>query len=112
MSCNCNRQHREGPIFALKWNKKGSLILSAGVDKTTIIWDATTGRSRQQFAFHSAPALDVDWRNNTSFASCSTDQVIHVCELGKLQPVRTYQGHTVRPPATPPLRPLHALDLV
>ena len=85
---------RVGPIFALKWNKKGSLILSAGVDNTTIIWDATTGRSRQQFAFHSAPALDVDWRNNTSFASCSTDQVIHVCELGKLQPVRTYQGHT------------------
>lgn len=26
-------QHK-GPIFALKWNKKGSYILSAGVDKT------------------------------------------------------------------------------
>merc|ERR1711935_1175255 len=52
-------QHK-GPIFALKWNKSGNYILSAGVDRTTIIWDAETGQHKQQFAFHSAPALDVD----------------------------------------------------
>uniref|UniRef100_A0A8C6U1U3 Transducin beta like 1 X-linked n=1 Tax=Neogobius melanostomus TaxID=47308 RepID=A0A8C6U1U3_9GOBI len=74
-------QHK-GPIFALKWNKKGNSILSAGVDKTTIIWDAHTGEAKQQFPFHSAPALDVDWQNNTTFASCSTDMCIHVCRLG------------------------------
>lgn len=45
-------QHK-GPIFALKWNKKGNYILSAGVDKTTIIWDAANGVSLQQFSFHS-----------------------------------------------------------
>uniref|UniRef100_A0A3B3ID52 TBL1X/Y related 1 n=1 Tax=Oryzias latipes TaxID=8090 RepID=A0A3B3ID52_ORYLA len=45
-------QHK-GPIFALKWNKKGNFILSAGVDKTTIIWDAHTGEAKQQFPFHS-----------------------------------------------------------
>jgi len=28
-------QHK-GPIFALKWNKKGNYILSAGVDKVAI----------------------------------------------------------------------------
>lgn len=27
-------QHK-GPIFALKWNKKGNYILSAGVDKVS-----------------------------------------------------------------------------
>ena len=53
-------QHK-GPIFALKWNKTGNYILSAGVDRTTIIWDAATGKAKQQFSFHSAPALDVDW---------------------------------------------------
>ena len=31
------------------------------VCRTTIIWDAATGSCKQQFAFHSAPALDVDW---------------------------------------------------
>ncbi|KAF6025935.1 ebi [Bugula neritina] len=86
-------QHK-GPIFALKWNKKGNYILSAGVDKTTIIWDAQTGQSKQQFAFHTAPALDVDWKSSTEFASCSTDMFIHVCELGKERPVKTFEGHS------------------
>lgn len=86
-------QHK-GPIFALKWNKKGNYILSAGVDKTTIIWDASTGSCTQQFAFHTAPALDVDWQTNTSFASCSTDQCIHVCKLGCERPIKTFTGHT------------------
>lgn len=86
-------QHK-GPIFALKWNKRGNHILSAGVDKTTIIWDASSGNCTQQFAFHSAPALDVDWQSNISFASCSTDQCIHVCKLGAEKPIKTFQGHT------------------
>ncbi|KAK3770625.1 hypothetical protein RRG08_052965 [Elysia crispata] len=86
-------QHK-GPIFALKWNKRGNYILSAGVDKTTIIWDANTGSCTQQFPFHTAPALDVDWQNNTTFASCSTDMCIHVCRLGDIRPVKTFQGHT------------------
>lgn len=86
-------QHK-GPIFALKWNKKGNYILSAGVDKTTIIWDASSGKCTQQFAFHNAPALDVDWQNNQTFASCSTDQCIHVCKLNAEKPIKTFQGHT------------------
>lgn len=86
-------QHK-GPIFALKWNKRGNYILSAGVDRTTIIWDAASGVCTQQFSFHSAPALDVDWQTNNSFASCSTDQCIHVCKLGTDKPIKTFQGHT------------------
>lgn len=86
-------QHK-GPIFALKWNKRGNYILSAGVDKTTIIWDSASGEATQQFSFHNAPALDVDWKNNDSFASCSTDMYIHLCKLGEVQPLKTFQGHT------------------
>ncbi|CAL7943581.1 unnamed protein product [Xylocopa violacea] len=86
-------QHK-GPIFALKWNKRGNYILSAGVDKTTIIWDAESGQCTQQFCFHCAPALDVDWQTNTSFASCSTDQCIHVCKLNVDKPIKSFQGHT------------------
>ena len=85
-------QHK-GPIFALKWNKKGNYILSAGVDRTTIIWDANSGHCEQQFSFHSAPALDVDWQSDITFASCSTDQKIHVCRLGESRPVKTFHGH-------------------
>ncbi|MEQ2242110.1 Transducin beta-like [Ilyodon furcidens] len=41
-----------------------------------------------------APALDVDWQNNTTFASCSTDMCIHVCRLGSDRPLKTFQGHS------------------
>ncbi|EFX69301.1 hypothetical protein DAPPUDRAFT_253694 [Daphnia pulex] len=86
-------QHK-GPTVALKWNKNGNYILSAGFDKTAIIWDASTSQCTQQFAFHSAPALDVDWQSNVSFASCSTDQYIHVCKVGSDKPTKSFQGHT------------------
>uniref|UniRef100_A0A7N8WZG8 TBL1X/Y related 1b n=1 Tax=Mastacembelus armatus TaxID=205130 RepID=A0A7N8WZG8_9TELE len=77
-------QHK-GPIFALKWNKKGNFILSAGVDKVRLIHTC--------FGFYT-PALDVDWQSNNTFASCSTDMCIHVCKLGQDRPVKTFQGHT------------------
>ncbi|ELW66631.1 F-box-like/WD repeat-containing protein TBL1X [Tupaia chinensis] len=140
-------QHK-GPIFALKWNKKGNYILSAGVDKTSSVGPdptvSSTPGSRGWEACHNsrfcslplphlglrgdphhfctfpqvsawcrllpglgsamcvlffkaqdgAPALDVDWQNNTTFASCSTDMCIHVCRLGCDRPVKTFQGHT------------------
>ena len=46
-------------------------------------------------SFVAAPTLDVDWQNNTSFASCSTDKIIHVCRIGVEKPVKSFQGHTV-----------------
>ena len=84
-----------GPIFALKWNGKGSCIVTGGVDKTAVVWDVSSGEVKQQFSFHKAPTLDVDWQNNSCFASCSTDKLIHVCKLGSDKPVRTFQGHKV-----------------
>lgn len=90
---NTLNKHK-GPIFSLKWNKAGDSLLSGSVDKTAIIWDAKTGQVRQQFEFHKAPTLDIDWRNNVSFASCSTDKMIYVCELGRTKPIKTFQGHS------------------
>lgn len=48
---NTLNKHK-GPIFSLKWNKKGDCLLSGSVDKTAIIWDAKTGDVKQQFEFH------------------------------------------------------------
>jgi len=62
--------------------------------KTAIIWDAYTGHVKQQFEFHTAPTLDVDWRDDFSFATCSTDKMIYFCELGKTKPTKHFQGHT------------------
>ena len=84
----------KGPIFSLKWNKTGEYLLSGSVDKTAIVWDVATGEMKQQFAFHSAPTLDVDWRNTTSFATSSMDHSIFVCKLGDDKPVKSFKGHT------------------
>lgn len=41
-----------------------------------------------------APTLDVDWRDDVSFASCSTDKQIFVCQLGAAEPLMRLSGHT------------------
>eukprot|EP00976_Prorocentrum_cordatum_P037369 759370-Prorocentrum_minimum.AAC.5 len=41
-----------GPIFSLKWNKKGDYVLTCSVDHTAIIWDAKTGDVKQEFHDH------------------------------------------------------------
>jgi transducin (beta)-like 1 len=85
-----------GPIFSLKWNKSGNFLLSGSYDKTTIVWDVSgnAGFVEQLFSHHFAPALDVDWKDDTTFASCSTDKTVQICRVGLATPLKTYQGHT------------------
>ena len=48
---HCLTQH-QGPVLAVKWNRKGNFIASGGVDKNVIVWEAHTGEVKQQFQFH------------------------------------------------------------
>ncbi|PKI41252.1 hypothetical protein CRG98_038364 [Punica granatum] len=83
----------KGPIFSLKWNKKGDYLLTGSCDRTAIVWDVKAEEWKQQFEFHTGPTLDVDWRNNVSFATSSTDNMIYVCKIGETRPVKTFAGH-------------------
>ncbi|KAE8693337.1 hypothetical protein F3Y22_tig00110813pilonHSYRG00195 [Hibiscus syriacus] len=83
----------KGPIFSLKWNKKGDYLLTGSCDKTAIVWDVKAEEWKQQFEFHTGPTLDVDWRNNVSFATSSTDNMIYVCKIGETRPIKTFAGH-------------------
>ena len=85
-------RHR-GPVFSLRWNRSGNYLLSGSVDHMAIIWDVNTGKVKQEFEFHMAPTLDVDWSSDTQFATCSTDRLIFVCELGHSAPIQLFQGH-------------------
>lgn len=87
-------KHR-GPIFSLKWNKRGDYLLSGSYDQSTIVWDVSgvSGRVVQQFFDHKAPALDVDWKDDTTFASCSTDQRVLICRVGVERALKVYEGH-------------------
>ncbi|KAL2499622.1 WD-40 repeat family protein [Abeliophyllum distichum] len=83
----------KGPIFGLKWNKNGEYILTGSCDRTAIVWDVKNEELKQQFELHSGPVLDIDWRNKVSFATSSSDHMIHVCKIGETNPVKTFSGH-------------------
>ncbi|CAF4398951.1 unnamed protein product [Rotaria magnacalcarata] len=73
--------------------KKGNFILSTGVDRTTIIWDANSGHCKQQFSFHTAPAFDVDCQSDTIFASCFDDMTLNIWNMSTEIPVHNLQAH-------------------
>ncbi|CAB3989240.1 F-box-like WD repeat-containing TBL1XR1 isoform X1 [Paramuricea clavata] len=86
------KEHK-GIIFSVKWNDKGSYLLTAAIDQLCIVWDTTTWQVKQQFSLHQAPTLDIDWQNTNTFASCSPDKSIHVCKVGVEKSVKTFEGH-------------------
>ncbi len=67
-------QHHEGPVFSLKWNKAGTYILSGSYDRRSIVWDPNSGNLVKCFLFHNGPVLDVDWKDDDVFATCSSDK--------------------------------------
>ncbi len=84
-----------GPIFALRWSPSGKLIGGAGVDRCAIIWDASsTGTPLRLYQNHSSPTLDLDWRDDSILATCTTDKLIFVYDLSQSEPIFTFQGHT------------------
>lgn len=83
----------KGPIYSVKWNKKGDYLLTGSADQTAAVWDVKANEMKQQFKFHSGATLDVDWRSNSSFASCSSGAMIYVCKIGEDQPIKMFSGH-------------------
>ncbi|KXN70092.1 WD40 repeat-like protein [Conidiobolus coronatus NRRL 28638] len=83
-----------GPIFSLKWNKKENLLITASADNTIIVWDTTNGEMKYQLKNHTAAAMDLDWLDNSTFASCSSDKSIYVYKVGSSKPIKTFLGHT------------------
>ena len=71
------------------------------------IWDVKTGKELRRFAVHSAPTLDVAWRDNTSFSTCSSDKTVTFCRWDRDDPIHRWQEHedevnaVVWEPATP-----------
>ena len=53
----------KGPIFSLKWNRKGDYLLTGSCDKTAIVWDVKTEEWKQQFEYHTGDEICVrNWR--------------------------------------------------
>jgi len=39
-------------VFALRWNRRGDLLLTSSADESTVVWDVATSSVKQQFSFH------------------------------------------------------------
>jgi hypothetical protein len=74
------------------------------------MWRRTQGRSKYSETTQARPlflllldypliplkecCLDVEWLDTNTFASCSMDKLIHLCQVGKSSPLVTFVGHT------------------
>jgi WD40 repeat protein len=64
-------------IFSLKWNSLGTMLLTGSLDNTVCLWEISNGKVKQQWSTHGDSVLDVDWNDDTTFASASMDKAIH-----------------------------------
>lgn len=78
-------------IFALRWNRRGDLLLSCSVDCAAIVWDARSGALRSRCVHHAAPLLDGDWRTNAIYATASADRTIAVFRVGEDRPLKVWK---------------------
>jgi transducin (beta)-like 1 len=55
-------QIHKGPVFSIRFNASGSLLLSCGQDKCAIVTEVASGSQKQKMEFHSGAVIDCDWR--------------------------------------------------
>ncbi|KAJ2697151.1 hypothetical protein FB645_006003 [Coemansia sp. IMI 203386] len=86
-------KHRQVPVVAMRWNRKGQLLLSACLDGSIALWDVPAGTLRHEYRGHVGSVMDVDWQDNSTFASCAADRTIMIWRDGDPTPLRTLTGH-------------------
>jgi transducin (beta)-like 1 len=86
-------QYHNGPVFATRWSKTSLFLLSASFDRTVVVWDATTETKRQQLKLHDDPILDASWKDDSTFATCSSDMSICVARVGETKADLVLRGH-------------------
>lgn len=86
--------HHTEPVFTVQFSPDGTLLLTGSADKRIVVWTVATGEMKQIFQVHQNRALDVDWLDTRTFASCSGDCRIAICTIGQTQPRMILEGHT------------------
>ncbi|CAI5456598.1 unnamed protein product [Caenorhabditis angaria] len=81
-----------GPCNIAKFNENGELLATGGQDGKVVIWNAN-GSVNSTYSAHRGSIADVVWISDYEFATCASDEVIHIFHIGNLQPIRSYFGH-------------------
>uniref|UniRef100_A0A6B2L202 LisH domain-containing protein n=1 Tax=Arcella intermedia TaxID=1963864 RepID=A0A6B2L202_9EUKA len=92
-SLSSQSSHHKGPIACLKWSINGQYLLTASTDKTFAIWNGVSKEPEHQSKIHSEIPRDVDWRDSTTFSSCSGKVISH-SKIGRHLRNVHLQGHT------------------
>lgn len=92
-------EQHNGPIFQMQWSPDGRHLVSVGLGPAVAVWAMASKSLKAVFDHHLAPALDVDWRDGDTFATCSSDKQVLVYSIGEAalsrsQPLLTLAGHT------------------
>ena len=86
--------YHHSPVSVVRWNSgtnNNAFIASGTLDGTIALWPilsanptnniTTYNKPIHTTTLHSAPIIDIQWRNQTSFASCSADGSLYINTL-------------------------------
>ncbi|SCV70794.1 BQ2448_3556 [Microbotryum intermedium] len=80
-------------IMSLQWNRLGTMLLTGSIDGTVCLWEISSGKVKQQWATHADSVLHLDWNDDQTFASASSDKTIHLFNVARTTPVYRFKGH-------------------
>ena len=86
-----------GAITALKFSPSGTHILIAKTDFTVSLWSVSGSNDQRMvrtFQSHTAEVNDVEWLDDSVFASCGNDRKIFVYRSNDKRSRFTFGGHT------------------
>ena len=81
------------PIFGVKFNPSGKLLVSISADRTAIIWSIDERKQLNTFDMHTDAILCAQWLNDSVFVTGGADGVIIQYDLS-LGSTMQLKGHT------------------
>jgi len=80
-------------VCCIQWAKRGGNTFASGGMDNVVFVCSEEGTVLAKYSHHTGPVLDLDWKNDTIFATGSTDKKVCVFELGKAEPIREFSSH-------------------
>lgn len=84
----------DGPVKGIAVNDGGTLLVSAGADKTVRLWDLRAGGQQRILRGHTDAVNGVALsKNGPTLASVSTDKTVRLWDIESGQPIKILEGH-------------------
>lgn len=85
--------HRDN-VFTVRFNRSGTLLASASADQSAIVW-SVPGRSLIKAFPHSGTVMDLDWKDDITFATASEDGTVGIMSNFSWQLLYGHTGHVI-----------------